>query len=67
MYEKPRRLSENKWQAHKEGDREVFLDSTGFDEFDVRMYINGNFGGQEETFQYAMRIAEALNSNGVFP
>lgn len=59
---------ENKWKAHRsKTDHRVFLDSTGFDEFDVRIYINGNFGGQEETFKYAQRIADALNKFEVFP
>jgi len=64
----PHTKFENKWEAHKsKSDHRVFLDSTGFDEFDVRMYINGNFGGQEETFHYAKRIADAMNLAEIFP
>ena len=61
-------IIENKWKARiSKSDDRVFLDSTGFDEFDVRMYINGNFGGQEETLKYAERIADALNKFEIFP
>ena len=53
----------HKWTADAEsikGERKVFVQHFGTGE-DVRLYVNGDFGGEEEEFIYAKKIAEALN------
>jgi len=58
---------ENKWTFGKcKWSDTAYLESTGFDKFDVRLYLDGDWT-QEQKMEYAEILANRMNECGIYP
>ena len=53
------------WRVGTTTDKRVYLESDGFDDYDIRLYINGNIGSVWETVEVAERFAKTLNDHNI--